>query len=182
MGEGGEKQVAFIETTDVMPEDAFWKLIHSSHKMAEGDFETQQEILGEKLRKLTPQEIILFDNQFRKLRGEACTWDIWGAAYIINGGCGDDSFMDFRGWLIAQGEKSYARTRSNPDTLAKVDPDRFDVDWEGMDYIPGTVFKDITGKELPRGYREKLEATGDKWDEDSADLKGRLPLLWKKYN
>jgi hypothetical protein len=28
---------------------------------------------------------------------------MWVAAYLMNGGCSDDGFDYFRGWLIAQG-------------------------------------------------------------------------------
>lgn len=31
--------------------------------------------------------------------------DLWAAAYIIGGGCSDDSFIDFRAGLIAQGHE-----------------------------------------------------------------------------
>ena len=36
-------------------------------------------------------------------------WDLWGAAYLANGGCSDDGFDYFRGWLIGQGRKVSAR-------------------------------------------------------------------------
>ncbi|AUC83779.1 hypothetical protein CW733_15975 [Lacinutrix sp. Bg11-31] len=39
-------------------------------------------------------EVLEFDNRFRTLRGQAYTWDLWAAAYIM-GGCFDDCFSDF---------------------------------------------------------------------------------------
>lgn len=34
---------------------------------------------------------------------------LWAAAYVINGGCSDDGFDYFRGWLIVQGHEVYER-------------------------------------------------------------------------
>jgi hypothetical protein len=179
---GGKKNEEFSPSSDLMPDDQFWNIIHSSYKKANGDFEAQQEVLESELQKISPKDILLFDNKFRKLRGEAYTWELWGAVYIIHGGCSDDSFMDFRDWLIAQGKEFYTRTLSNPETLVEVDSKQIDVDWEGMGYIPTTVFKKITGNEMLAGYSENIEITGEDWDENNDDLKNRFPLLWEKYS
>lgn len=179
---GGKKRGEFTSTTDTMADDQFWKLIQLTYQKSNGDFEMQQQILHSELRKLTPIEVMQFDNKFTKLRGEAYTWDLWGAIYIIHGGCGDDSFMDFRDWVISQGKDFYYRTLSNPETLIEVEPERIDIEWEGKGYVPTIVFKEITGKEIPAGYQENNEITGVEWNEDNDDLKTRFPLLWQKYS
>lgn len=179
---GGKKGGEFVPTSDPMPDDQFWKLINRTYQKSEGDYETQQEILHQELRKLSPIEIVQFDNKFRKLRGEAYTWELWGAVYIIQGGCSDDSFMDFRGWLIAQGKEFYYKTLSSPETLAEVDPERTDVEWEGMGYVPAAVFEEVTGSEIPTVYSENNEVTGKEWDENNDDLRNRFPQLWSKYS
>jgi hypothetical protein len=116
------------------------------------------------------------------LRGEAYTWDLWGAAYIVDGGCSDDSFMDFRSWLIAQGRDFYYSMRSNPDSLAAVDAERIAVDWEGIAYVATAAFEAVAGEEMPSVHLENHEVLGEEWDEDGDDLKNRLPLLWAKYS
>ena len=178
---GGNKGGDFKPSTDTMPDDQFWRIIRETHKKANGDYEAQQEMLDSRLGKMTPQNILLFDNKFRQLRGEAYSWDLWGAAYIIHGGCSDDSFNDFRGWVIAQGKDFYYKTLANPETLAELDKEKFDVDWEGMGYISSSVFEEITDSEMPRGFFENTEIKGEEWDEEGDDLKTRFPLLWKKY-
>jgi hypothetical protein len=37
---------------------------------------------------------------------------------MINGGCSNDGFEDFRGWLIVQGHEVFERMIADPDTLA----------------------------------------------------------------
>lgn len=179
---GGKKGGVFLPTSDTMPDEQFWELINFTFEQSEGDFEKQQQVLHEELRKRSPTKIMQFDNKFRKLRGEAYTWDLWGAIYVIHGGCGDDSFMDFRDWVISQGKDFYYRTLCDPETLAEVEPERIEVGWEGMEYVPIKVFKEITGSEMPMGYLENNEIIGEDWDEDNADLKNRFPILWAKYS
>ncbi len=41
--------------------------------------------------------------------------DIWALAYLLRGGCSDDSFEAFRGWLILQGRKVFEATLADPD-------------------------------------------------------------------
>ena len=55
------------------------------------------------------QEIIEFDRIFMTLYCESYSWNLWGAAYVINGGCSDDGFDYFRAWLIAMGRSVFER-------------------------------------------------------------------------
>jgi hypothetical protein len=172
----------FIASYSLMDEDQFWKIIQATKNIAHNDFHQQQDELAKEMHKLSPGEIIQFANSFRHFRGEANTWELWGAIYIINGGCGDDSFNDFREWVIGQGKDFYYRTIKNPETLSEIDADQFeDVDWEGLGYIPGAVFQELTGQEMPYPYHEKLETTGVEWKEGSDDLEKMFPKLAAKY-
>jgi len=171
----------FTPTTELMADEEFWKLIKLSFDHSHGDFEIQQEELKKELKKLSPQDIILFDNKFSQLRGLAYNWELWGAIYIIHGGCGDDSFMDFRDWVISQGKDFYNNTLANPESLIDVNEDKIEIEWEGMGYIPNEVFKDMTGQNLPEGFHENQEITGKKWEEDGDDLKIMFPKLYEKY-
>jgi len=80
-----------------MPADKFWQLIK---RAAESDHDPDaQNALRAALRELTLEEIISFEVAFRRYLNEAYTWDLWGAAYVIHGGCSDDGFEYFRRWL-----------------------------------------------------------------------------------
>ena len=173
----------FTVSDALMDEDQFWKIIQTAKDNANGDYEQQQEELASELRKLTPDNIILFGNRFRQFRGQANTWELWGAIYIIHGGCGDDSFNDFREWVIGQGREFYYRTINNPETLVDVETGKIeDVEWEGLGYVSGTVFEELTGQEMPYPYQEKQETTGNEWAEEGDDLKQMFPRLAAKYS
>lgn len=43
-------------------------------------------------------------------------YDLWAAAYLIGGGCSDDSFTDFRAGLIGQGCDWYEQATTSSDS------------------------------------------------------------------
>jgi hypothetical protein len=179
---GSEKNNSdFTPSADLLSEDKFWKIIETSFNNSGGDFGQQKEELSKELHKLPLQDLILFGNRFSQLRGNAYTWELWGAIYIIHGGCGDDSFMDFRDWVISQGKDFYYNTLSNPESLVNIEQNRIDIDWEGMGYIPLSVFAERTQQEIPSEFEENHEISGEEWKEDSDDLKKKFPVLWTKY-
>ena len=178
---GGKKNNSFIPSAELMPEEQFWKIIQKTFNKSNGDFEEQQDYLAKELRSLSLQDIIAFENKFKQLHTQAYNWQLWGAIYIIHGGCSDDSFLDFRDWVIAQGQDFYYKTLANPESLAGLDQEKFDIDWEGMGYIPATVFKDLTGQDIPSNFNGAHQITGKEWKEEGDDLKNMFPKLYAKY-
>jgi hypothetical protein len=179
---GPPKNTGFAVSDALMEEERFWQIIQATKEHAAGDFDQQQAELARELRKLTATEIILFANRFIFFRAKANTWELWGAIYIIHGGCGDDSFNDFREWVIGQGKDFYYRTIKDPETLIEVDADKLEsIEWEGLGYIPSAVFHELTGQELPYSFQGNNNTTGTAWQEDGDDLKNMFPTLYKKY-
>lgn len=179
-GRSGEpsQNINFTASDKLMDEERFWQLIQSAKEKSNGDFEEQQDALATALRHMTPDDIILFANRFRFFRGQANTWELWGAIYIIRGGCGDDSFNDFREWVIGQGKNFYYNTIKDPESLAEFDTEAMcDMDWEGLGYVPSAVFSQLTGQEMPYPYKEPMETTGKEWAEEGDDLKNMFPKL-----
>lgn len=165
-----------------MDKAGFWKIIDKSREEADGDPEEQLEILGELLQELPPDEIVSFDRHLSEYHARADHWDLWGAAYVIGGGCSDDGFMDFRGWLISRGEKAYEAAMANPESLVNVVKDHDgECQVEGYQYVAAQVWEEKTGNsefpshDLPRGQ----DTAGTPWEDD--DLVERFPLLSKKF-
>jgi len=167
-----------------MDKAGFWEIIDESRKAADGDPEEQLVTLGEILQALPPDEIVSFDRHLSEYHSRADHWDLWGAAYIIGGGCSDDGFMDFRGWLISRGEKAYEAALADPESLVNVVKDHDgECQVEGYQYIASQVWEEKTGKsyndfpthDLPRGQ----DTAGTPWEEE--DLEERFPQLSKKF-
>ena len=135
--------------TTTMDKDQFWSIIDSSRaaaakmKRAPGqDFlDLHEQTLAEALRALPPEDIAAFNDVFWSIHRSAYRWDLWGAAYWLHGGCGDDGFTDFRACMISLGKEHFARVLSNPDALADLAgrPDIPYTQAEGFQYIADRV-------------------------------------------
>jgi hypothetical protein len=169
-----------------MDRSRFWKIIDVSRKAAKGDLNAQIDALREQLQDLSPEEVVKFQKIFDEYWLRAYHWDLWGAAYIIGGGCSDDGFMDFRAWLISKGEKVYENALKDPETLVKaVKEEDEDCQFEGFQYVASQVWEEKTGKEMNQFPRKKLkypqDPRGKQWSEEGDDLKHRFPKLCKKF-
>lgn len=167
--------------TEAMDEDTFWELIARTRSESNGDYERQQSALGALLEKLEATEIEKFDNRFGQYHQEVYTWELWAAAYIMNGGCSDDCFSDFRGWLIAQGKKVFFDAIKDPETLAQLEYDQEEVDWEGFTYIAGEAYQKVKGTDMPFHQKDYPEITGQEWEENDK-LYEKYPKLSAKWS
>lgn len=103
-----------------------------------------------------------FDDCLRR----AHTWDLWGAAYIVYGGCSDDSFTDFKGGLLLQGRKVFESVLDDPESLIELSEQ---IDLETL-------------LDSEFGGSGTDEPSGERWSEDGDDLKNRFPRLWEKFS
>lgn len=93
-----------------------WQLVDASKSPAEPTASVL--MLRQRLGKLPADDIVRIDEDFRRQLARAYSWRVWGAAYLINGGCSDDCFVYFRAWLIMQGRTVFEATLRDPDSLA----------------------------------------------------------------
>src|SRR4051812_38861605 len=99
-----------------MTDDESWALIEATRPGADGDEDAAA--LVSRLAGLDDAELVDFEVTLGRLTREANHWDLWAAGYLINGGCSDDGFEYFRGWLIAAGRAAYEGALRDPDSLA----------------------------------------------------------------
>ncbi len=83
-----------------MAHDQFWDHIRATRRR---DPHEHAERLVARLAKRPTDEIVAFGRVWYELRAAAYTNALWGAAYVMNGGCSDDGFEYFRNWLLLQG-------------------------------------------------------------------------------
>ena len=95
----------------------FWELIDKTRSASSGNHRKQAELLVAELTKLTETEILNYQEILDDLQDKAYIAELWEVAYILDMGCGDDSFMDFRAWLIGQGKDIFDKALVNPESL-----------------------------------------------------------------
>src|SRR5262249_55362431 len=101
--------------TAMMDLKRFWDLVNRSLRPTT---EEQPGALQEELEKLPPDDILAFALRHDDREHAAYKTDLWGAAYLIQGGCSDDCFIDFRRWLVGMGRRVYDVALADPDSLA----------------------------------------------------------------
>ena len=153
-----------------MNTDEFWQIIDSVHSDSGGDMDRKCELLKGRLGKFNEQDLKDFIDQFDAADVGAFTWSLWGAAYVMHGGCSDDSFSDFRATLISHGRKAYETALSDPESLADLDiGDEEVMFYEGFQYVKNDVAEKKLGEIPKRNAPFPVDPSGEEWDEDTVN-------------
>lgn len=174
--------------------DAFWDLIAQAKAQYGQDMDAAEIWLTDELVKRGPRAAQSFHDIMHAYTDLANRYGLWDAASIIKEyGCGDDGFLDFRSWLVAQGKEVYLAALKDPDSLAEVEPygdccfERLayagDYAYERLtgrsayDDTDRTVFNELKhelGKEIT--YKDGIQYPREPWD-----LPAFLPKLCARY-
>lgn len=179
--------------------NTWWALIERARTVAGSDDRNSADdplppALTEVLTTLSPSELVDFDVTLTKVTDEAYLHPLWLAADLIEGGCGDDGFMDFRDGLVLQGRAAFTRAIADPDTLADLPVVQLmaadDGGWlgyESISYLVERAYRQVKGETasltaaLETAHDELTrpeKATGEKWDPaDDDQVRRHLPRL-----
>jgi hypothetical protein len=176
---------------DAMDREQFWALIEAAKTATGGDCRAQTAHLVAALSKRSVDEVLAWDHIHGDLMAESYRRDLWGAAYLINGGCSDDGFDYFRGWLLAQGQAVWQAALADPDSLADHPEVRVHrpyqdfyvyLECEDILGVAYHAYEALTGQELTgevAGMRPWPPELGEDWDfDDAAEMRTRYPRLW----
>ncbi|MEU2449289.1 DUF4240 domain-containing protein [Streptomyces sp. NPDC012765] len=168
-----------------MDKQTFWKLIETARADAEpqGVAARAAQLLADNPEaEIAAAQQVLWD-----LLAESYRAPLWAAAYVINGGCSDDGFDYFRGWLLTQGQEAFETALADPDSLA-AHPAVREAAAQGLELwdesalsIAWTAYGTGTGRELPAdSFTISYPALDPSWDfdfDDSEEMAARLPRL-----
>lgn len=164
----------------------YWQLVEDARAGA-GDEEEVADRLAGLLSARPPAEIVTAQQIFWTLMAGSYRAPLWAAAYVINGGCSDDAFDYFRGWLIAQGRAVYESVLADPDTLAglpvvqQAATDWTELDCEAMLDAAGRAYEKATGEAFPHGsYTIDYPRLDPEWGfdfDDHDEITRRLPRV-----
>ena len=168
-----------------MERTAFWNIIEGAMSESHGDLERRFQLLVGLLSEMPANSIVGFDNVLSVLIQEAYSWDLWGAAHIVNGGCSDDSFQDFRRWLVSRGERAYSASIVDPESIDRWIIGESDIFFEAMGWVASKAYKIKTGmllNELVNGSSvpQMKEPSGMRWNSEQ-ELAIRFPRLFAAF-
>src|SRR3954462_2641445 len=148
-----------------MTPDEFWQIIDRTAAPTQKE---QLELLRRELRGCNANAIIHFQRLYTQHLFAAYNWDLWLVAWLCEGGmCSDDSFTDFRSWLISRGRGIFELALSTPDNLVHEISSVEYPYFEQFAYIPGEIYEERIGKDIPDSALEQLqqpkEPSGGEW-------------------
>jgi hypothetical protein len=167
-----------------MDPKTFWRIIDAYVTEDKADAPYGYAEYAERLGEMSPAELVEYASAMRRELNAAHSWDMWGAAYLICGGCSDDGFAYFCGWLLAQGSDIFLQAVEHPDSLAE-----YLVHYEGDDVFEDedilsvalTTYEEKTGgfEGFELTVKPAAEPAGEQWDiEEEGELEARLPKLF----
>ncbi|EOS56983.1 hypothetical protein C814_02572 [Anaerotruncus sp. G3(2012)] len=177
-----------------MSKSDFWELIAGAKKECGQNMGSSINWLTSQLIARGPQQTQDFTHIMDGYMSLSYQYGLWTAASLMcENGCSDDGFIDFRAWLIAQGEEVYMAALADPDSLADVEA-YGGCQFEELLYTGNETMKHLTSKdayentdpdaykalvaELKKGitYGEGVDYPYE-WDE----VEEYLPRLCEKY-
>ncbi|ASW56268.1 DUF4240 domain-containing protein [Plantactinospora sp. KBS50] len=168
-----------------MRTDDFWAVIDRARAGGPADASAIAARAGAELAERDPAEIVGWSRHLDRVLAASQKADLWGAAYLINGGCSDEGFDAFRGWLLTQGRQVFAGAVAAPDGLADLPAVR-QAALTGLEFaatemldVPAEAHRRATAAELPPPEQPVVRPdVADFWDFDDPDqVRDRLPRL-----
>jgi hypothetical protein len=171
-----------------MDRSTFWHIIEETKQASGEDLDRHMNLLKARLQLLPLQDIQDFQYHFYDLYFASYQAPLWSAVSLAAGGCSDDWFDYFRGWLIAQGKAVFSQVLSHPDALANLlatekqrDDDIFCQDIISM---AKRVYREKAGEDMPGGRHWTYPRFSE---EDRAILgdkhfaREHFPRLWELF-
>lgn len=176
-----------------MDTEAYWQLVDEARTRARKGAETAPDandvadslraVLVERGTEAAREADAAYDELVATVHGPR----LWGAAYLIGGGCSDDGFDYFLGWLVAQGREVFERAAQDPDSLADVVDEDTVAECEDMLAAAWDAYEELTGEEFPEDDEADEDEDDDAddepaaepfWDfDDEAEMRTRYPRL-----
>jgi hypothetical protein len=133
----------------------FWKIIDEARNST-SKLTDVPDWLKAFLKEKPLQDVLDFERHYIDLFVEAYDARLWRAAGLTMDFCSDDTFMDFRYWLIAQGRSAFEQVLNTPDSLADLNLKSGDYASPLLFYFGGVarkVYQERTGEfEIPLDY------------------------------
>ncbi len=174
-----------------MEVEQFWKLVERTHQNSNGAPDKQAELLIDELAKLSEADILSYQSILDDMVDKAYIGELWDVAFILASGwgCSDDGFIDFRGWLIAQGKDVYEKALSDPESLVDIVEFGQETQWEVLLYVAVYAYELSTHKDIFEAMsnagrdkpRPELKGTISKSvEENLARFPKATAKFWKK--
>ncbi len=100
-----------------MTTERFWEIIEATIAATR---EEQLELFSHELHQIPLPQLLEFEQRFIEFNIKSYNWELWLVAWLCGEGmCSDDSFTDFRSWLISRGRTVYEAALRDADSFVR---------------------------------------------------------------
>lgn len=150
-----------------MNEQIFWEIIAQSRATLNTNFETQCVNISEILMDYSAEEIIEFEHQLRLQMEKVNTWNMMAASFVVCSFISDETYEDFRAWVVGQGKENFDKILRDPSEICNL-------------IRPGQV-KEMGGEHMLfsaiNAYLEKINSEDE---EDEVKFYDAIPFVAEK--
>lgn len=171
-----------------MNEQIFWELIDKARKAPNSNFETQCVTLTELLSAYTAEEIVAYEHILLDKIEEASSWPIMAATFVVSSFISDDTYEDFRAWLVGQGKENFYKALKDPNEICNMltPKEALDLGGEYMLFAGANAWLEKTGKENEDEFYELLQHPEEKevdqqWPETKEEYRSLFPKLYDMF-
>ena len=171
-----------------MNEQIFWELIDKARAANNSNFETQCVTLTELLAPNAASDIIAFEHILREKIEEASTWPVMAATFVVCSFISDDTYEDFRAWLVGQGKTNFYKALQDPNEIcAFLTPkEALDMGGEYMLFVAANAWLEKTGTDDEEEFYKLIEHPDEKevkqqWPESKKEYRSMFPKLYDTF-
>lgn len=167
--EGRLPELPQISDLRRMDETVFWELIARSRSEAEA-LDEQLMLLERLLQTFKAGDIKRFGSLYAGYMRRLYHWDVWALAYAARDGCSDDSFVEFRTWLILQGDPALVELAlREPAGAARHVPRDPELPDGSLSAMIEEAFLQRKGTPMAMASIDLEKPKGREWPEDALD-------------
>jgi len=172
----------------MMNEDIFWQLIEQSQNAQNSNFETQCVTLTELLTPYEPAEIITFENILRAKIEEASNFKVMAATFVVCSYISDDTYEDFRAWLVGQGKEKFYKAIKDPNYICDfLRPKQAEeLGGEFMLFVAVNAYLEKTDTDDEDAFYEMIDhpdekEVSQKWPDNKEQYRKLFPRLFDMF-
>jgi hypothetical protein len=172
----------------MMNEQIFWELIDKAIQAPNSNFETRCVTLTELLTAYSAEEILAFEHILRNKIEEASTWPVMAATFVVCSFISDDTYEDFRAWLVGQGREKFYKALQDPNEICNfLSPkEAEDLGGEYMLFVAVNAWLEKTGEEDEEVFYKLIEHPDEKiikqqWPESKEAYRKLFPKLYDTF-
>jgi len=171
-----------------MNEQIFWQLIDKARAARNSNFETQCVTLTELLIPYSAEDIIAFEHILREKIEEASTWPIMAATFVVCSFISDDTYEDFRAWIVGQGKEHFYKILADPNVICDIllPKEARDLGGEYMLFVAANAWLEKLDKDNEDEFYELIDHPEEKvieqrWPETKEEYRKLFPRLYDTF-